>query len=139
VATPPVTEKPRDTPIPRAVSPEAAYNAALATFRLGEHGQAVLDFLDFIARHPRHPLVANAHYWIGEAYYVQRDYRQALVEFQKVLDVTPGSHKVPDALLKIGLSHRGLRQDKQARTAWQRVVREFPKSEPAIKARALLQ
>jgi tol-pal system protein YbgF len=121
------------------VSPEASYNAALATLRLGEHGQAVLDFLDFIAKHPRHPLVANAHYWIGEAYYVQRDYRQALVEFQKVLDVTPGSHKVPDALLKIGLSYRGLRQDKQARTAWQRVVREFPKSDPAVKARALLQ
>jgi TolA-binding protein len=29
--------------------------------------------------------VANAQYWIGEAYYVQHDYRQAQTEFQKVL------------------------------------------------------
>ncbi len=68
-----------------------------------EHGQAVLDFLDFIAKYPKHPLVANAQYWIGEAYYVQRDYRQALVEFQKVLESAPGSAKAGDALLKIGL------------------------------------
>ena len=56
---------------------EHVYNLALATFRMGEHGQAVLDFLDFMAKYPKHPLVANAQYWIGEAYYVQRAIRWA--------------------------------------------------------------
>jgi len=55
-------------PPARGASAEHVYNLALATFRTGEHGQAVLDFLDFIAKYPRHPLVANAQYWIGEAY-----------------------------------------------------------------------
>ena len=133
-----VVEPPRSVPM-RGENPEAVYKTALATFRAGEHGQAVLDFLDFIAKHPRHPLVANAQYWIGEAYYVQRDYRQALTEFQKVLVTAPGSAKAGDALLKIGLAHRSLRDEKRARQSWQRVVREFPKSEAAAKARVFLK
>jgi tol-pal system protein YbgF len=133
-----VVEPPRPVPT-RGENPEAVYKAALATFRAGEHGQAVLDFLDFIAKHPRHALVANAQYWIGEAYYVQRDYRQALTEFHKVLVTAPGSAKAADALLKIGLAHRSLRDDKRARQSWQRVVREFPRSEAATKARVFLK
>ena len=115
------------------------YGAALATFRAREHGQAVLDFLDFIAKYPAHPLVANAQYWIGEAYYVQRDFRQAMSEFQKVLKTAPGSLKAGDALLKIGLCQRQLRDEARARLTWQRLIREFPRSESAAKARAYLE
>ncbi|HEX9819769.1 MAG TPA: tol-pal system protein YbgF [Methylomirabilota bacterium] len=137
-ASPRPAERPRE-PAPRVEHAEQAYHAALTTFRAREHGQAVLDFLDFIAKHPKHPLVANAQYWIGEAYYLQRDYRQALAEFQKVLEVAPASPKAADALLKIGLAHRQLRDVRRARQNWQRVVRDFPKSEAAVKARVLLR
>ena len=118
--------------------PSTCTTLALATFRMGEHGQAVLDFLDFMAKYPKHPLVANAQYWIGEAYYVQHDYRQAQTEFQKVLDIAPGSAKAGDALLKIGYCQLNLRDALHARATWQRVVHEFPRSEAAGKARTLL-
>jgi tol-pal system protein YbgF len=131
-------ERPRELAA-KTETPEQAYNAALTTFRAREHGQAVLDFLDFIAKYPRHPLVANAQYWIGEAYYVQRDYRQAEAEFQKVPKIAPGSAKAADALLKIGLCQRNLRDEAHARQTWQRVVRDFPQSEAAVKARAFLR
>ena len=126
-------------PAPRVASraPEQAYAAALATFRAREYGQAVLDFIDFIGTYPKHALAANAQYWIGEAYHVQRDYRQALVEFQKVLEMRSG--KIPDALLKIGLCHWTLRDPRRARAAWQRVVRDYPSTESARLARALLR
>jgi tol-pal system protein YbgF len=121
----------------RAGNPEQEYSAALATFRSREHGQAVLDFIDFIAKHPKHPLASNAQYWIGEAYWAQRDYRQALVEFEKVSEYGPA--KTPDALVKIGLCHARLRDASRAEQAWQRVVREYPKSEAAGLAQPLLR
>ena len=126
-------------PAPRVASraAEQAYGAALATFRAREYGQAVLEFIDFIGTYPKHALAANAQYWIGEAYHVQRDYRQALVEFQKVLEMRSG--KIPDALLKIGLCHWTLRDPRRARAAWQRVVRDYPNTESARLARALLR
>jgi tol-pal system protein YbgF len=121
----------------RAGNPEQEYSAALATFRSREHGQAVLDFIDFIAKHPKHPLAGNAQYWIGEAYWAQRDYRQALVEFEKVSEYGPA--KTPDALVKIGLCHARLRDASRAERAWQRVIREYPKSEAAGLAQSLLR
>jgi tol-pal system protein YbgF len=133
---PPQPEPPAPA-VSRAGNPEQEYSAALATFRSREHGQAVLDFIDFIAKHPKHPLAGNAQYWIGEAYWAQRDYRQALVEFEKVSEYGPG--KAPDALLKIGLCHARLRDASRAEQAWQRVIREYPKSEAAGLAQSLLR
>jgi len=141
-------EKPRVPPPPSptlvpakpaqraAGNPEQEYAAALATYRAREHGQAVIDFMDFIAKYPKHPLAANAQYWIGEAYWAQRDYRQALIEFEKVFERGPA--KAPDALLKIGLCYLRLNDVPRAQQAWQRVVNEYPKSESASMARSLI-
>src|SRR5882762_5199480 len=117
-------------------NPEQEYAAALATFRSREHGQAVLDFIDFMAKYPKHALAGNAQYWIGEAYWAQRDYRQAVLEFEKVFEHGPG--KTPDALVKIGLCYVRLSDVPRAQQAWQRVVSEYPKSESATMARSLI-
>jgi tol-pal system protein YbgF len=133
---PPPTERLRE---PAADEPaEQAYAAALNTFRAHQHGQAVLDFMDFIAKYPTHALAPNAQYWIGEAYWMERDYPQALVEFQRVLQRAPRAWKVPDALLMVGKCHAKLGQAGPAVQAWQRVVRDYPRSESAAKARSLL-
>jgi tol-pal system protein YbgF len=123
----------------RAGDAEQVYDAAMTTFRAREHGQAVLDLLDFIAKYPKHPLAPNAQYWIGEAYYAQRDYRQALVEFRRVLEMAPASPKAADALLKVGLCQSSLREHGPAQQTWQRVVRDYSGSEAAAKARTLLR
>jgi len=134
---PPVERPPREPQAAQAPGAEKVYAAAMETFRAREHGQAVLDLLDFLSRYPKHPLAGAAQYWIGEAYYVQHDYRQALVEFQKVLEF--GYGKLPEALVKIGLCHLNLRDPNRARQTWQRVVRDYPQSESAATARALLR
>ena len=138
----PPAAAPAPAPRPDTLHPdgaEPAYNAPLVLFRAREHGQAVLDLLDFIAKYPEHLLAPNAQYWIGEAYYLQRDYRQALVEFERVVDMAPVSPKAADALLKMGLSYTNLRENSRAQQAWQRVVRDYPTTESAGKARALLR
>lgn len=133
---PPPREAPKET-VAKASSAEEAYARALASFNAREHGQAVLDFLDFVARYPKHPLMPEAQYWIGEAYFLQRDWRQALVELEKVVE-RGGTPKVADALVKVGLSYTNLRDPDRARQAWQRVRREYPGTEAATRAQALL-
>lgn len=123
----------------RGGAAEQLYAAALASFRAGEHGQAVLEFTDFIARYPRHALAANAQFWIAEAFYIQHDYRQALEEFRKVVAMNGKGGKTPDALLKIGLALRALNETGQAREAWQQILQTYPGSEAARQARVLLR
>ena len=134
-AAPPAPDPPRAR---RAGSAESAFAAGLSNFRKREYGQAVLDFLDVVTTHPRHELASTSQYWIGEAYYLQRDYRQALIEFERAAEWAAPHAKVPDALLKAGLCHSQLRESTQAQQAWRRVVREFPESPAADEARILL-
>jgi tol-pal system protein YbgF len=135
LAPPAVPERPREN---RIGSAETAYAAGLAAFRAREYGQAVLDFLDVVTKHPAHGLAPTSQYWIGEAYYVQRDYRQALVEFQRVIDWGPPNSKAAEALVKAGLCYSHLREGGRAQEAWRRVLREFPESPAAAEARTLL-
>ena len=39
----------------------------------------------------------------------------------------------------MGLCHRALRDENRARQTWDRVEKDYPKSEAAVKARALLR
>lgn len=128
-------EPPKETQVGTA---EHAYAAAQANFRNREYGQAVLDFLDVVTKHPAHPLAPTAQFWIAEAYYRQHDYRQALVEFQRVVDWGPSNPKIAEALLKSGLCHSNLREMSRAEQAWRRVLREFPESLEADQAKILL-
>src|SRR5437016_1855616 len=61
-------------------------------------------FQDFLTRYPKDELAANAQYWLGETFYAEKKWNDAIVEFQRVLKEHKGSDKVPDALLKIGMS-----------------------------------
>jgi tol-pal system protein YbgF len=135
---PPAVAAPRDPAPPKRLTPGQTYAAALAMFRAREHGQAVLDLLDFLARYPKHQLAPAAQYWIGEAYFVQRDYRQALVEFEKVLGYGPQNPRAADALLRSGMASKALRDSARAEQLWRRVVEEYPQSEAAQKARTFL-
>jgi tol-pal system protein YbgF len=121
-------------------SAETAFAAALRTFRAGEHGQAVLELTDFIGRYPKHPLAARAQLWIGDAYFNQRDYRQALLEYRKAVDAAaPDSTAAADGWLKVGHAYASLRERPAAAAAWRRVMRDYPRTEAAAQARSLLR
>src|SRR5262245_56206185 len=75
-----VPAAPPAAPAPRNVEAERLYASALARLRAGEDGQAALEFTEFVAQFPTHPLAASAQNNIGEAFYRQRDYRQAVAE-----------------------------------------------------------
>jgi len=114
------------------------FAAALARLRAGDEGQAALEFTEFVAQYPTHPQAAVAQNYIGEAYYRQREYRQAMGEYQKTVDNYTQAAQVSEALLKIGLCQRTLGDGASAKATWEQVVKRFPKSDAARQARTLL-
>ena len=125
-------------PPSRDAEADRMFAAALAKLRAGDDGQAALEFTEFVAQFPSHPQAAAAQNHIGEAYYRQRDYRQAMGEFQKTVDGYTQAAQVSEALLKIGLCQRSLGDPARAKASWEQVVKQFPKSDAARQARALL-
>jgi tol-pal system protein YbgF len=119
-------------------SPEELYNSALSSYRARDLNAAVLKLFSFVDSFPTHRLAESAQFMLADVYYAQGEYELASEEFLKLLDAHPRGAKVPDALLKLGLCYRALRDPAEARTAWRRLVREFPKSDAASRARSLL-
>lgn len=122
-----------------AQSPEAIYNQAQNLFMAGRLDEAVDKFADFILHYPKHTLADNAQYWIGEAYYSQKEYQKALAEFRKVVDNYPNENKAPDALLKTAYSYLELNAREKAIEALKLLIEKYHSSEAAARAKAKLQ
>jgi tol-pal system protein YbgF len=121
------------------ISPEELFDRGMESYRAGELGQAVLDFEEFADKHPGHPLTPSAHFWIGEAYFRSRDFERAASRYQKAIDLAATGDRTPDALLRLGLALRSLHREDRAREVWARLVRDFPDSDAALRARAVLR
>ena len=107
---------------------QAAYDAAFQSLRDLRYADASRGFQDFLRQYGDSALAGNAQYWLGESYYVTRNYDIALSAFETLLSRYPDSVKRGDGLLKIGFTHYELKQYEQARAALEQVQREFPDS-----------
>ncbi|WP_224983519.1 tol-pal system protein YbgF [Geomonas agri] len=116
-------------------SPEALYQQGQDALKAGQGAKAREYFASFLVQYPKHPLAANAQYWIGESYYQEKNYEQAVLEFQEVIKNYPGKEKAPAAMLKQGMAFRELGDNKSAAYILKKLVDEHPKSEEAKIAR----
>jgi tol-pal system protein YbgF len=110
-------------------SPEdekALYDRAFQSLKDLKYSDAAEQFLGFLRKYPNSEYADNAQYWLGESYYVTRNYDIALEAFQGLLSTYPDSPKVPDGLLKIGYTHYELKQWDQARAALVQVQEQYP-------------
>ncbi len=105
---------------------EQAYQAAFAQLKAGRFNESARLFEDFIQQNPSHELTDNAYYWLGESYYVTRNYPLALSAFQSLAQKFPLSSKLADSLLKIGYTYHELEDFQQAQQALNKVVDSFP-------------
>ncbi|MGR9089193.1 MAG: tol-pal system protein YbgF [Gammaproteobacteria bacterium] len=94
---------------------ETAYHDAFSLLKAGEYDESIAAFTDFLVQFPNSQYADNAQYWLGETYYVKREFEPALVEYRKLIDTYPESKKRSHAMLKIGYSYHELGQLDQAR------------------------
>ncbi len=102
------------------------YDRAFRALRETRYADAAEGFDEFLGKYPDSSYAPNAQYWLGEVYYVTRDFETALTQFNALLRDYPDSAKQGDALLKIGFSHYELRQYPQARAALEQVISDYP-------------
>jgi tol-pal system protein YbgF len=121
------------------LSPEALYQQALNTFKGGDSQKARELLTKFIGQYPNNELAANAHYWLGETYYTEKIYDQAILEFEKVIKNYPGKEKVPAAMLKQAMAFKGLGDLTSAKYVLNKLLESYPRSEEASLAKAKLK
>ena len=116
-------------------SAQDQYNYAMGLLTQANYPAAEQAMRSFVARWPKDPLAGNAQYWLGETFYVRKDYASAATAFAQGYEKYPKSGKAADDLLKLGMSLTNLNQKPDACRAFARLQRDFPTVSPPIKER----
>lgn len=132
------------TPPPPQLSPDLAdpqtlYDTAYADYGRGSYDLAILGFRQYLETFPDTELADNATYWIGECYYRQSKFQEAISQFDEVLTRYERSDRVPSALLKKGYAYLELGQRAQGVVQLQSVICEYAGTDEARLARQRLQ
>jgi tol-pal system protein YbgF len=113
------------------------YQNALRVFNTRNYDQALKIFSDILKQYPQGSYSDNCDYWIGECYYAQRDYANAIASFKKVFDFK-NSTKADASQLKIGMSYMKMGQTALAKTELKFLIDRYPASAYVSRAQKYL-
>lgn len=121
-------------------SPEQLYQQALEKIlNRSDFSTGRAEMETFIKQNPQHELAVNASYWVGEAFYGEKKFENAILKFQEVIQKYSDHPKAAAALLKQGKAFVALGDKGNAETTWKQLIKTFPLSPEAEKAKQLLK
>lgn len=114
------------------------FEAALAIFRSGKFAEANAAFAGFLRQYPRSGYVPSARFWLGNAQYAAREYKEAIGNFKMLLSDAPAHARAPEAALSVANCQMELKDTRSARKTLEDLVRAYPQSEAALAAKERL-
>lgn len=111
------------------------YDAAMATFRKGEFAASQLVFVEFLNRYPKTGYRPSALFWLGNAQYATKDYKDALSSFRALVAAAPDHPRVSEAVLAIANCQLELKDTKGARRTLEDLQANYPGTEAAQAAK----
>jgi tol-pal system protein YbgF len=122
------------------VDPEEkrAYDEAIAAIRKGEFDKSVVMLSNFQRRYGAGPYGDAARFWLGNAQYGKRDYKEAMASFRAFVTAAPDHPRAAEALLALANSQAETKDTRAARKTLEDLIKAYPQSEAAQAARERL-
>lgn len=121
------------------VKEQKAYQQAFDLLRDLRYDKSIVAFRNFLRNYPHGRYAHIAQYWLGEANYAQRNFKNAIKDYQVLIKRYPSSPKLAEAMLKISYSYYELNEPHKAEINLQRLIAAYPKSTEAGQGRNLLK
>ena len=123
---------------PLPTDPQALYQTGYNDYLRGNYDLAILGFRQYLESFPNTELADNASYWIGESYFSQGQYNQAIQEFDNIMSTYERSDKVASAMLKKAYAYLELGDTPRGVAQLRRVIQHHPGTDEANLARQRL-
>ena len=117
---------------------KADFDRSMALFRQGDFPGAQAAFAGFLSRYPTSVYKLSVLFWLGNAQYANKAYREALANFQRLLTESPTHPRAAEAMLAISNVQVELKDLKAARKTLEDLVKAYPATETAGTARERL-
>ncbi len=115
------------------------YETALNQFKAAKYKEAAAGFGAFVQKFPDSSLAPNAQYWLGNAWYAQRDCKKAIDAQSVVTSRYADSPKAADAWIAIATCQLDMGKAAEAKKALETVVAKYPNTPAADTARERLK
>lgn len=115
-----------------------AFDAALAIFRTGEFGASQTAFVEFLRRYSQSGYGPSVLFWLGNAQYATRNYKDAMANFRALIASDPDHLRAPEAVLSIANCQTELKDTRGAKKTLEDLVKAYPASEAASAAKERL-
>ncbi len=117
------------SPLPPNLSPQEIYNMAYSDYLKGNFMLAIDGFKIYLDNFAQSPFADNALYWIGECYFSQKEYEEAISRYNELILNYPLGDKVPAAYLHKGISLMELDRNEEALSVFKLMVSKYPLEE----------
>jgi tol-pal system protein YbgF len=121
------------------VSAETLYSNAYRDYSTGKTDLALQEFNEYLKDFPTTLFAGNVQFYIGDIKYKAADYLGALQAFDAVLERYPDGNKTPDSHYMKALCLIKLNKNDAAATEFRDIIKHYPDTDLAQKARARLR
>lgn len=127
---PPSTDPPAATAPPvtlaPGMTPQRLFDTSLSDFTVGQWTLCIQGFTTYLQSFSRTDNADDAQWYIGECYYSDGKFQEAIGAYNRVITSYPKGDRVPDSYYKLGLALNAVKQTDRAREAFETLIKQYP-------------
>ena len=120
-----VIDEVKDNSINTILDYKSSYDEAIELYMNKDYQKSLDSFRSLVESNSKEKLADNSQFWIGQIYYLQKEYDLAIYEYKKVSSFGDGN-KAPDADYKIALSYINLGKNDLALEHFNYIINQYP-------------
>lgn len=132
-------EKAKQQEVPKNLKEEDLFQQAYLHFQKGDYRLARSYWEEYLKRYPKGRWVGQTYYWLGETYFKEKNYEEAIIYYQKLIDLPEPNPFKPKAMLKQAEAFLQLKDKKAAEIVLKRLVKTFPGTPEAKEGEKILK
>jgi tol-pal system protein YbgF len=123
----------------QAPPPDILYANALRDYNGGKNDIAAQEFSDYVKFYPNTDLAGNAYFYMAELQFRAGNYKEAVANYDQVLQNFPSGNKAASAQLKKGFALIEMGQKDDGVQELRHLIQRYPKTNEAIQAKERLR
>ncbi len=124
--TPKPQERAKQQEVPKNLKEEDLFQQAYLHFQKGDYRLARTYWEEYLKRYPKGRWVGQTYYWLGESCFKEKNYEEAIIYYQKLIDLPDPNPFKPKAMLKQAEAFLQLKDKKAAEIVLKKLVKTFP-------------
>ncbi|NAZ29737.1 MAG: tol-pal system protein YbgF, partial [Caldimicrobium sp.] len=132
-------EKAKQQEVPKNLKEEDLFQQAYLYFQKGDYRLARSYWEEYLKRYPKGRWVGQTYYWLGETYFKEKNYEEAIIYYQKLIDLPEPNPFKPKAMLKQAEAFLQLKDKKAAEVVLKKLVKTFPGTQEAKEGEKILK